>query len=146
MYRKNFMGLESFTWFIGVVENRIDPLNMNRVQIRCFGWHTDNKQLIPTDKLPWSQPMVPVNGSLTTGTAQEGDYVFGFFLDGQSGQAPCIMGVLPGIPQEYVNNEKGFTDPRTKDELKVSPKKPEINVASWSEGTANLNQIGRAHV
>jgi hypothetical protein len=52
---------------------------------------------------------------------------------------PCIMGVLPGIPQEYVNNSKGFTDARTKDELKVSPKKPEINVSSWSEGTATLN-------
>lgn len=136
---KNKLGHDNFTWWLGVVEDRKDPLNLGRCRVRCFGWHTNNKQLIPTADLPWSQPMIPVNGSLTTGTAQEGDYVFGFFLDGQSGQFPCIMGVLPGIPQEYVNNTKGFTDARTEDQLSASPKKPVINGSSWSEGTASLN-------
>ena len=29
----------------------------------------------------------------------EGDYVFGFFMDGLSSQAPAMLGVFPGIPQ-----------------------------------------------
>jgi hypothetical protein len=29
----------------------------------------------------------------------EGDYVFGFFLDGMSSQAPAMLGVFPAIPQ-----------------------------------------------
>lgn len=136
---KNRIGLDNFIWWMGVVEERGDPLNLGRVRVRIFGWHTEDKNLIPTDKLPWAHPMVPVNGSLNTGTAQEGDYVFGFFFDGESGQAPCIMGVLPGIPQEYVNNSKGFTDARTDSDLSNSPKKPIISGSSWSEGQAKLN-------
>lgn len=135
----NRIGHDNFVWWMGVVEDRADPLNLGRCRVRIFGSHSPDKNLVPTDSLPWSQPMIPVNGSLTTGTAQEGDYVFGFFFDGLSSQAPCIMGVLPGIPQEYVNNSKGFTDARTPAELSASPRKPVINVAFWSEGTASLN-------
>lgn len=136
---KNRIGLDNFIWWMGVVEERNDPLNIGRVRVRIFGWHTDDKTLIPTDKLPWAQPMIPVNGSLSTGTAQEGDYVFGFFFDGESGQAPCIMGVFPGIPQEFINNAKGFTDSRSDADLANSPKKPVINGSSWTEGQAKLN-------
>ena len=164
MYRKNFMGLESFTWFIGVVENRIDPLNMNRVQIRCFGWHTDNKSNIPTADLPWAQPLLPVNGATTSSSPKEGDMVVGFFTDGESGQFPIIFGVLPGIPDTLLPASQGFSDPRTDSQLKKAPKKPAKrtyatngNGVTITEGTAKrypdtLNEpttsreIGRAHV
>lgn len=137
----NRLGQDNFTWWLGVVEDRKDPLNLGRCRVRMFGWHTDNKEMIPTESLPWAQPMVPVNGSLTTGTAQEGDYVFGFYFDGLSGQAPCIMGVLPGIPQEFVNNSKGFTDARSLNDLLNSPRKPVISGASITEGEAGLNPM-----
>lgn len=135
----NRIGLDNFTWWLGVVEDRQDPLNLGRVRVRIFGWHTADKTLIPTSSLPWAQPMVPINATLLTGTAQEGDFAFGFFMDGQSGQAPCIMGVFPGIPQEFANNSKGFTDSRDDATLQNSPKRPTINGSSWSEGTPKLN-------
>lgn len=135
----NRLGHDGFIWWLGVVEDRQDPLNLGRCRVRIFGWHTDSKIKIPTDSLPWAQPMVPVNQSLTNGTAQEGDYVFGFFFDGLSGQAPCVVGVFPGIPQEFVNNEKGFTDSRTETVLSESPKKPLIQGSSWEEGEPQLN-------
>ena len=118
-----FTGMNGYTWWIGVVENRNDPLNLCRCQIRIFGWHTDNKNLIPTADLPWAQPILPINNSNSSKSPLEGDWVMGFFFDGTSGQVPVYWGVLPGIPVPYTNNpQKGFADPRTDAELANAPK------------------------
>lgn len=111
--RKNFFGLEGFVWYIGVVEDRKDPDKLGRVRVRCFGWHTEDKELIPTNALPWAHPMNPVNLPATY-TPKEGDMVFGFFLDGDSAQNPVVMGTLPGIPIAYADSAKGFNDPNGK--------------------------------
>jgi len=117
-----FAGLNGYVWWIGVVEDRKDPLNLCRCRIRIFGWHTDDKVMIPTDGLPWAQPILPINGSKEFSTPKEGEWVTGFFLDGQSGQFPIYNGVIPGIPSPYVNNPKvGFNDPRTDAELAAAP-------------------------
>ena len=50
----------NFIHFQGVVEDRNDPLNIGRVRVRCFGWHSEDKDLIPTDKLPWASTVQPV--------------------------------------------------------------------------------------
>ena len=120
----NFIGLDGFIWFMGVVENRSDPLKLGRVQVRCFGWHTDDKSLIPTEDLPWAQPILPTNSPNQISTPKEGDMVVGFFTDGESAQSPVIMGVLPGIPDSLPNYAKGFSDPRSTEQLNVSPVKP----------------------
>jgi len=125
MDRKNFIGLDGFVWFMGVVENRQDPLKLGRCQVRCFGWHTDNKSLIPSADLPWAQPMLPVNGGDLSATLKEGDYVIGFFSDGDSAQFPIIMGALPGVPNQAPNIGKGFSDQRNSDELASSPRTPD---------------------
>jgi hypothetical protein len=118
-----FTGMNGFTWWIGVVENRNDPLNMCRCQIRIFGWHTADKNLIPTADLPWAQPVLPTNTSNESKTPLEGDWVFGFFFDGPMGQAPVYLGVMPAIPVAYENNpQKGFNDPRTNEQLQNAPK------------------------
>lgn len=109
--RKNYFGLEGFVWFIGVVEDRNDPEKMGRVRVRCFGWHTSNKEEIPTEVLPWAHPMIPVN-SPAAYAPKEGEMVVGFFMDGDSAQNPVIMGSLPGKPSKKPDYEKGFSDPR----------------------------------
>lgn len=124
MEKDTFLGQSGFIWWLGVVENRNDPLNMGRCQVRIFGWHTDNLQYIPSKDLPWSQPIFPVNESFTSKTPKESDYVVGFFLDGQSGQFPAIFGVIPGIPSEKPNQSKGFSDQRTSAQLSKSPAMP----------------------
>ena len=136
-----FTGMNGFVWWIGVVENRKDPLNVGRCQIRVFGWHTDDKNLIPTSDLPWAQPVLPVNNSKTFTTPIEGDWVIGFFFDGPLGQAPVYFGVLPGIPTPYVNNpQKGFSDPRTSAELLTAPNTPIVSTLSDGSGTVVKNQ------
>ena len=54
-----FQGKEGLIWFTGVVEDRNDPLFLNRVRVRIYGNHTHDKQLIATPDLPWSDVMMP---------------------------------------------------------------------------------------
>lgn len=120
---KNFIGLDGFVWWLGIVENRIDPLNLGRCQVRIFGWHTDDTSLVPSGDLPWAMPMMPIT-SVQTVTLKEGDMVAGFFVDANSAQQPVIMGLIPGIPAVTPPDNKGFSDQRTLDQLSAAPKKP----------------------
>lgn len=106
---KYFIGREGFVWFLGVVEDRNDPDQLGRVRVRCFGWHTDDKTLIPTDALPWAHPVHPTSVPASY-TPKEGDWVVGFFADGESAQNPFILGTIPGKPTTKPDTTKGFSD------------------------------------
>jgi hypothetical protein len=93
----NFAGLNGFVWWVGAVENRVDPLGLGRCQVRIFGWYGRE---IPTADLPWAQAVYPINASKTFSAPMLGDWILGFFMDGESGQFPCMLGVLPGIWQD----------------------------------------------
>ena len=114
---RNYMGLDGFIWFTGVVEDRNDPSKLGRVRVRCVGHHTDDKTKIPTTDLPWAHVMHPVtdpsmNGMGNTPTFMvEGTWVVGFFMDADDKQQPIIIGTLPGVPDEKPNTAKGFYDP-----------------------------------
>ena len=140
MNRNTFMGLNDFVWFMGVVENRNDPLNLGRVQVRIFGWHTDNKSEIPTKDLPWAQPIIPTNVSHSSATIKEGQYVVGFFSDSFSAQAPVIMGTLPGVPDTSPQPAKGFADPRDTEQLKSSPRTPKVINYSTDGSGADIQE------
>lgn len=120
---KDFAGKNGFVWWVGVVEKINDPLKLGRCRVRCAGWHTDNKSLLPTDSLPWAQSSLPVNAR-DTYPPREGDMVFGFFFDGENAQQPVMLGVLPGIPLVAANAQKGFNDARVSSELQSSPRTP----------------------
>lgn len=122
--RGNFIGHNGFVWWIGVVEDRMDPLNLGRCRVRIQGLHSKDKEVIPTNSLPWAQPLFSINGSTSTpSTLKEGDFVMGYFMDGNATQFPIIMGMFHGIPEDKPDREKGFNDPRTDEQLKVAPRK-----------------------
>ena len=58
---------EDFIWWYGVVEDRADPLELGRVRVRCYGWHTDDLKEIPTDSLPWAQPIQDITSAALGG-------------------------------------------------------------------------------
>jgi len=120
---KKFAGKDGFIWWIGVVEDRQDPLKMGRCRVRCVGWHAENKMLLPTDMLPWSIPMLPLNNN-NPHAPKEGDMVFGFFADGESGQNQIIVGVFPSIPLKAGNAQEAFNDGRNSGQLSSAPVKP----------------------
>tara|TARA_S200000501_G_scaffold289726_1_gene274600 strand:+ start:1218 stop:3182 length:1965 start_codon:yes stop_codon:yes gene_type:complete len=125
--KKNFIGLDGFIWFIGVVEDRQDPYLIGRVRVRCFGHHTGNKIELPTEDLPWAQVMLPVTSAGISGIGQspiglvEGSHVFGFFRDGEARQEPIVMGSMPGYPGELGNTEKGFYSPVKGKDMATNP-------------------------
>ena len=113
-----FMGQDGFSWFVGVVEDRNDPLLLGRVRVRCLGFHTEDLNELPTTDLPWAHVMHPVTDPSMQGMGStpsflvEGSWVVGFFRDNQEKQQPLIIGSLPGIPDEAADNRYGFNDPR----------------------------------
>ena len=105
-----------FSWFTGVVEDILDPLQMGRVRVRCYGYHTDDLKDLPTADLPWASVMMPITSSSMSGDGQSatglksGSWVIGFFRDGPSAQDPLVMGSIPSISTGS-SNKKGFSDP-----------------------------------
>lgn len=124
---ENFIG-QTFAWFTGVIEDINDPKEMGRVRVRCYGYHNDDKEQIPTEELPWATPMLPVTSASMTEVGQsatgllQGSWVVGFFRDGPNAQDPIILGSIPSISSE-VNYARGFTDP---DERYPAPNKLDI--------------------
>ena len=113
----NFINNEgNFHWFTGVIEDINDPLQRGRYRVRCYGYHTDDKVLIPTSALPWAHVMLPITSASMSGVGEsatgllKGSWVVGFFRDGLNAQDPVIMGSVPS-KTSTVDYERGFTDP-----------------------------------
>jgi len=108
--------MNNFMWFSGVIEDIQDPSMLNRVRARCFGFHTDDKTLIPTKDLPWATVMMPCTSSGMSGLGASphglyaGSWVFGFFKDGDSHQDPVIIGTMMALQGGMPDTSKGFSD------------------------------------
>lgn len=91
---------DGFVWWVGVVEDRMDPLQMGRCRVRIFGYHGDDKTLLPTEDLPWAIPIQPIISAAVSGIGitpvgvLPGSWVVGFFLDGNDNQQPVMFGTL----------------------------------------------------
>lgn len=111
------VGLNGFVWWTGVVEDRNDPLKLGRLRVRILGWHTPDKNKIPTKDLPWAFPVQPITSSAISGVGLsplgpvEGTWVLGFFRDGVDAQDPVVLGTFGGIPEEVSEPTVGFSDP-----------------------------------
>lgn len=116
-----FMGFDGFIWFMGVVEDRRDPMRLGRCKVRIAGLHTEKMEQgidegIPTTDLPWAHPMQPITSAAMNGIGTtplgpvEGTWVVGFFRDGQNCQEPIMMGTLGGYPTKPPA-KAGFNDP-----------------------------------
>jgi hypothetical protein len=97
MITGDFYGLNGFVWWVGIVEDINDPLQLGSVRARIIGIHSEQKNLVPTESLPWAQVALPTSGAMTTSGPRVGDWVFGFFQDGSYAQIPVVMGIFPGI-------------------------------------------------
>ena len=104
-----FLGKDGFQWFIAqVAPDKVwrDKNNQNfdngfRAKIRILGYHPGESEKeggISDDNLPWAHFLVSPQfgaGNNCTGTSfalQGGEMVIGFFLDGEEGQQPVVIG------------------------------------------------------
>ena len=89
-------------FFIGKVEDILDPLYTGRIKVRILGDHTDDKEVLPTADLPWATPLNDIQSASDTGKGHTplgvriDSWVIGFYLDGARKQRPVILGSLPG--------------------------------------------------
>ena len=114
-----------FHWFHGVIEDVMDPLKLGRVRVRCIGYHTDDRGLLPTSGLPWALCLLPNTSASMAGVGQSatglqaGSWVIGFFRDGLSGQDPIIMGSIASKINAKPDKSKGFSDPSGANPTKI---------------------------
>ena len=118
--KTNFVGKDGFFWWIGQIPKQKNwihniaerPTESNdefqgfgyRYKVRILGYHPSNADDLSDEQLPWASVLFPVTaGSGQGGASQspnlrQGNFVYGFFLDGEDGQQPVITGVF-GINQ-----------------------------------------------
>lgn len=172
LYNPGFLGAGGFHWWVGQIasddtwrdnilpgkyarKNEV-PGWGRRYKVRIIGLHDQEETTIPADQLPWAQVMYPVTGgggqanAGATPQLRQGNFVFGFFLDGQEQQVPVIMGVLGSNSQTALSSNikttktnysstSGYAEPAT------GTKDPYIKVpdegltVDSSEGTTKEN-------
>lgn len=131
LFNNGFLG-SNFNWWIGQIaddstwrDNALPgkhesseqvPGWSRRYKVRIIGLHDREEEVISSDQLPWANVMYPVTaGGGQTGLSQtpslrQGNFVFGFFLDGQDQQVPVIMGVLGNNAQTKLKTKIGNSE------------------------------------
>lgn len=110
LFKSNFIGKDGFVWWIGRVADAYTWFNVNqeksfsgedgfRCKVRIIGYHPFDNTLKEND-LPWATVMMDaaggsgLNGPSKTMQLKGGETCVGFFLDGEDGQQPVIIGLL----------------------------------------------------
>ncbi len=166
LFNSGFLG-SKFLWWVGqVMSDAVWRENQNeckfsgpedvpgwgyRYKVRILGIHDQDEEDIPNDQLPWAQIMYPVvAGSGTAGVfmtsgIRQGNFVFGFFLDGQDQQVPVIMGILgnngktevPDLKQHIFAPSSGFAEAHDDPTKKVA----DNNLATEQKSPPIVNGI-----
>jgi hypothetical protein len=96
----NFIGKDSFRWFVGQVTKFKNTENGYKVKVRIIGHHPDAASIVKDEDLPWAHVLIPLNmgaGEGGTGVSfnpRGSETVIGFFADGEDGQQPVVIGAL----------------------------------------------------
>ena len=129
LFNSGFLGADFF-WWVGQIaddstwRDNISPGKQTnpeavpgwgrRYKVRIIGLHD---KTVPVDEeLPWAQIMYPVTAgggqtsAFQTAMLRQGNFVFGFFLDGKDQNVPIIMGVLGNNAQTILSQEQANTD------------------------------------
>lgn len=76
-----------------------DKSASNRVKVRIMGYHAPSRKTLPPKDLPWAHTMMPVTAAHNRASGavhnlDNGSWVLGTFLDGESAQQPLVLGNL----------------------------------------------------
>jgi hypothetical protein len=143
-------------WYVGVVEDINDPQGQGRVRVRCLGYHTPDRNKLPTQDLPLATVMLPTTSASVAGIGLSATalipntWVFGFFRDGAELQDPVIMGTIAsasGYDVGYdVTGNIGFGDPHgVLDGFIGNDIPPEAGTATSTTAGTVANSYGAAN-
>lgn len=115
LLKSNYIGKDGFSWWLGQVAQKNcwkdkssfaeekgskGDIWAARCKVRIVGHHTFDGNILADEDLPWAQIMLdPSFGSVQGGVGgtinlKGGETCFGFFLDGDDGQQPVVVGLL----------------------------------------------------
>ena len=129
LFKRHFVGRDGFIWWIGQIANDSWTQNLTgstssdttvsdspgfgyRYQVRIMGYHTADDNQLKDEDLPWAAVMYPVTSggggdtTFETPALKRGNFVYGFFLDGEDAQQPVIMGILGYNQYQAIYKEK----------------------------------------
>ena len=146
------MQSDNVNWFVGVVENRNDPLQQGRVQVRVVGVHPFSRIQgdvvgISVEDLPWMSILLPSNSASVSGISGaitgilDGSSVFGLWLDKYKTNG-LVLGTYSGNQVNIPNSEEGFSDPSGQYPNSAGPDTNGLNAggASGDNSGANAQQ------
>jgi len=152
MRKDDFIG-QQFCWFTGVVEDIADPEKINRVKVRCHGYHDEDTAKLKSADLPWAIVMMPNTSQASKGYGRThelevGSWVVGFFRDGSSSQDPLVMGSVSTMTDDTIDipSEASSADnyPNNKVYKSMSGHTVEFDNGVWNEEVVEV--IGVAAV
>lgn len=109
--------------YIGVVEDINDPAEMNRLRVRIYSKHNQNKEELPTSALSWSNVLLPFQ--TTSLNISQGSWVAGSYVD-EAEQEFLVMGMLSSRSTPITSDINiGFNDPE-----KAYPKNHQVDTPS----------------
>ena len=130
LFNQGYLG-QGFNWWIGQIpddsvwRDNINPSKFDnkedvkgwgrRYKVRIIGLHDRGEETIPSEQLPWAQVMYPITAGGGQGEVyqtpgiRQGNFVFGFFMDGPEGQVPFIMGILGNNTQTALEQATSLT-------------------------------------
>ena len=122
---------QSFNWWIGqIADDSTWRENINagkfedkegvpgwgyRYKVRIMGIHDQSIETLESEQLPWATVMYPTTtgggqqGAMATPALRQGNFVFGFFMDGGQEQVPVIMGVMGNNLQTPLQTKTGVS-------------------------------------
>ena len=183
LVKTHFLGRDGFIWWIGQIVDQTQwagnlggsPTKTTedqrgfgfRYKVRIMGYHTAAPTDLPDEQLPWASVMFPVTagvsgGAISTPNLRQGDFVQGYFLDGEDAQQPVIMGVIgynqytavmKNIPDTGFKPFSGYTTedqvpqgalPTTQEEAKGVAEDVKISETNNKEVLeSGVSQVGR---
>ena len=94
------LGEEGFRWWLGIVEDINDPLQLGRAKVRVINEHDEG---VETTDIDWAHVLMPNTSACVDGVGDSpnltiGSRVVGFYMDGEEKQSAMILGTFPTIP------------------------------------------------
>lgn len=151
-----FIMASNVEYFIGIVEDRMDPLKQGRVRVRVFGIHPPQKKQgsilgIPTADLPWMSIVQSVNSASISGVGGAvtgmvpGTKVYGHWLD-KFHTNGIVLGTIGSQTTSKPNFNEGFADPTGQFPLRLGSDTNPLNDGGEAGDTYTTNIIQDANL
>ena len=177
LFDPGFLGGQ-FLWWIGQIpddatwRDNINPGKYpekdaqrgwgRRYKVRIIGIHDKDEETIPSDQLPWANVMYPITAGSGLANAwqtpqiRQGNFVFGFWMDGPDQQVPVIMGILGNNQQTSLSTSvgtskdnfcgtSGFAESQDRPKTQAVPLVPDNDLTIVKPKTPELQQEESNH-